>query len=79
MTTNENILPNDGDIRPLDNHASGIEIKPLDGTLSPGVDITPMDNHASGIEIKPLDKPQDNHASDEEIVTLDNHASGPRP
>ncbi|MCX5147165.1 hypothetical protein AB0C90_23515 [Streptomyces sp. NPDC048550] len=75
MTTNENILPNDGDIKPMDNHASGIEIKPLDDSLAPGVDITPMDNHASGIEIKPLDK----KASDEEIVTLDNHASGPRP
>ncbi|MCX4629303.1 hypothetical protein [Streptomyces sp. NBC_01443] len=77
MTTNENILPNDGDIKPMDNHASGIEIKPLDDSLAPGVDITPMDNHASGIEIKP--KPQDNHASGEDIVAMDNHASGPRP
>ncbi|MFF3652045.1 hypothetical protein ACFYXV_25820 [Streptomyces sp. NPDC002181] len=76
MTTNENILPNDGDIKPMDNHASGIEIKPLDDSLAPGVDITPMDNHASGIEIKPLEtKP----ASAEDIVAMDNHASGPRP
>ncbi|MFI6148323.1 hypothetical protein [Streptomyces sp. NPDC051109] len=75
MTTNENILPNDGDIRPMDNHASGIEIKPLDDSLAPGVDITPMDNHASGIEIKPQEKP----ASGEDIVAMDNHASGPRP
>ncbi|MFE6848607.1 hypothetical protein [Streptomyces sp. NPDC057686] len=75
MTTNENILPNDGDIKPMDNHASGIEIKPLDDSLAPGVDITPMDNHASGIEIKPLDK----QASGEDIVAMDNHASGPRP
>ncbi|GHE58306.1 hypothetical protein CP980_19330 [Streptomyces vinaceus] len=76
MTTNENILPNDGDIKPMDNHASGIEIKPLDDSLTPGVDITPMDNHASGIEIKPLEK---NPASAEDIVAMDNHASGPRP
>ncbi|KJY45353.1 MULTISPECIES: hypothetical protein [unclassified Streptomyces] len=75
MTTNENILPNDGDIKPMDNHASGIEIKPLDDSLAPGVDITPMDNHASGIEIKPLDK----QASGEDIVAMDNHASGTRP
>ncbi|MFD7086088.1 hypothetical protein [Streptomyces sp. NPDC059918] len=76
MTTNENILPNDGDIKPMDNHASGIEIKPLDDSLAPGVDITPMDNHASGIEIKPLEtKP----ASAEDIVAMDNHASGQRP
>ncbi|MFE2480365.1 hypothetical protein [Streptomyces sp. NRRL F-2747] len=76
MTTNENILPNDGDIKPMDNHASGIEIKPLDDSLAPGVDITPMDNHASGIEIKPLEKKP---ASGEDIVAMDNHASGPRP
>ncbi|MFJ3911413.1 hypothetical protein EDE04_3961 [Streptomyces sp. 2132.2] len=76
MTTNENILPNDGDIKPMDNHASGIEIKPLDDSLAPGVDITPMDNHASGIEIKPLEKKP---ASAEDIVAMDNHASGPRP
>ncbi|MFE2553987.1 hypothetical protein ACFXGI_36530 [Streptomyces sp. NPDC059355] len=76
MTTNENILPNDGDIKPMDNHASGIEIKPLDDSLVPGVDITPMDNHASGIEIKPLEKKP---ASGEDIVAMDNHASGPRP
>ncbi|MEU8837788.1 hypothetical protein AB0D97_01485 [Streptomyces roseus] len=76
MTTNENILPNDGDMKPMDNHASGIEIKPLADGLAPGVDITPMDNHASGIEIKPLEtKP----ASAEDIVAMDNHASGPRP
>ncbi|MFB7054775.1 hypothetical protein [Streptomyces vinaceus] len=76
MTTNENILPNDGDIKPMDNHASGIEIKPLGDSLAPGVDITPMDNHASGIEIKPLEKKP---ASAEDIVAMDNHASGPRP
>ncbi|MFE2880718.1 hypothetical protein ACFXG6_17070 [Streptomyces roseus] len=76
MTTNENILPNDGDIKPMDNHASGIEIKPLDDSLAAGVDITPMDNHASGIEIKPLEKKP---ASAEDIVAMDNHASGPRP
>ncbi|WP_406183321.1 hypothetical protein [Streptomyces sp. NBC_01006] len=76
MTTNENILPNDGDMRPMDNHASGIEIKPLDDSLAPGVDITPMDNHASGIEIKPQEKKP---TSAEDIVAMDNHASGPRP
>ncbi|MEU8777965.1 hypothetical protein [Streptomyces sp. NPDC048606] len=66
MTTNENSLPLDGDIRPLDNHASGIEIKPLDPQdppADPPAPQTPLDNHASG----------------EEIVTLDNHASGTRP
>ncbi|MGI5444862.1 hypothetical protein ACQEVM_03815 [Streptomyces sp. CA-243310] len=63
MTTNENALPKEGDIKPLDNHASGIEIKPLD-------------NHASGGT--PLLR-QEDKAADEEIVTLDNHASGPRP
>ncbi|MET9320219.1 hypothetical protein ABZX75_08545 [Streptomyces sp. NPDC003038] len=64
MTTNENILPIDGDIKPLDNHASGVEI-------------TPLDNHASGIEIKPLDSTP--VVPGEEIQTLDNHASTPRP
>ncbi|MER7733391.1 hypothetical protein [Streptomyces erythrochromogenes] len=63
MTTNENILPNDGTIKPLDNHASGVEIETLD-------------NHASGIEIKPT---TEDPAAGEEIQTLDNHASGPRP
>ncbi|MER6449767.1 hypothetical protein DEJ51_13980 [Streptomyces venezuelae] len=66
MTTNENL-------KPLDNHASGVEIETLD-------------NHASGIEIKPLEKepvpavpaPGVPTAGDE-IQTLDNHASGPRP
>ncbi|MFD7629740.1 hypothetical protein ACFV7Q_27570 [Streptomyces sp. NPDC059851] len=75
MTTNENVLPNESDIIPLDNHASGIEIKPVDGPATADADITPMDNHASGIAIKPVDEP----AADEEIVSLDNHASGPRP
>ncbi|MET9687447.1 hypothetical protein ABZY81_03075 [Streptomyces sp. NPDC006514] len=66
MTTNENF-------KPLDNHASGVEIETLD-------------NHASGIEIKPLEKTEDPAAASvtppvagEEIQTLDNHASGPRP
>ncbi|MEU7065311.1 hypothetical protein ACIA6C_09830 [Streptomyces sp. NPDC051578] len=73
MTTNENTLPsttlpdnappNEGDIKPLDNHASGIEIKPLD-------------NHASGGTPLPG---QEDRALDADIVTLDNHASGPRP
>ncbi|MFI5619563.1 hypothetical protein [Streptomyces sp. NPDC051567] len=62
-TTNENTLTNEGDIRPFDNHASGIEIKPLDGH-------TPGGN--------PLGTP-DLSAPAEEIRTLDNHASGPRP
>ncbi|MBT2405759.1 MULTISPECIES: hypothetical protein [unclassified Streptomyces] len=61
--TNENILTTDGDIKPLDNHASGIEIKPLD-------------NHASGGT--PLTT-QETPAADEEIQTLDNHASGTLP
>ncbi|MGW0390237.1 hypothetical protein ACWDYJ_04920 [Streptomyces sp. NPDC003042] len=58
MTTNENVLPNDGDIRPLDNHASGVEIKPLDpptgtpaeqplGQQAAGEEIVTLDNHAS--------------------------------
>lgn len=65
MTTNENILPTDGDIKPLDNHATGIEIKPLD-------------NHATG---EPLTVSPDAAvaAADEEIVTLDNHATGTLP
>lgn len=65
MTTNENILPIDGDIKPLDNHATGTEIKPLD-------------NHATG---EPLTVPPGTAASvtDEEIVTLDNHATGTLP
>ncbi|MFJ9342845.1 hypothetical protein ACIRP0_26635 [Streptomyces sp. NPDC101733] len=74
MTTNENSLPLDGDIRPLDNHASGIEIKPLDPSNPP----SPSD--PSDPKLPPgtaTSKPADNHASDEEIVTLDNHASGP--
>ncbi|NXY99769.1 hypothetical protein HYE82_36470 [Streptomyces sp. BR123] len=69
MTTNENILQNESDIIPLDNHASGIEIKPVDGPAAADADITPMDSHAG------IAKP----AADEEIVSLDNHASGPRP
>ncbi|KIF07199.1 hypothetical protein [Streptomyces sp. NPDC093801] len=68
MATNENILPLDGDIRPLDNHASGADINPLgDPAAEPPV------------VVKPGDKPQDNHASDVDIVSMDNHASGPRP
>ncbi|WP_329197299.1 MULTISPECIES: hypothetical protein [unclassified Streptomyces] len=73
MTTNENTLPNntasntappnEGDIKPLDNHASGIEIKPLD-------------NHASGGTPLPG---QEDKVLDADIVTLDNHASVPRP
>ncbi|MFD8979792.1 hypothetical protein [Streptomyces sp. NPDC059564] len=66
MTTNENSLPLDGDIRPLDNHASGVEINPLD----------PLDPPAPK---KPGEKPLDNHASGEDIVAMDNHASGTRP
>ncbi|WP_404959528.1 hypothetical protein [Streptomyces sp. 147326] len=70
MTTNENILPADGDSKSLDDHA-------------PGVDVETLDNHASGIEIKPLDPtpvPTPSPATPaEEIQTLDNHASGPRP
>ncbi|MGW1773217.1 hypothetical protein [Streptomyces sp. NPDC002104] len=65
MTTNENILPTDGDIKPMDNHATGTELKPLD-------------NHATG---EPLTAASGKPASvaDEEIVTLDNHATGTLP
>ncbi|MFJ3880569.1 hypothetical protein ACIPW5_24290 [Streptomyces sp. NPDC090077] len=66
MTTNENSLPLDGDIRPFDNHASGAEIDPRGLPVEPPV-------------VKPGETPDDNHASGEEIVSLDNHASGPRP
>ncbi|MFB6620497.1 hypothetical protein ACIGFK_29660 [Streptomyces sp. NPDC085524] len=56
MTTNENILPGDGDIKPMDNHATGIEIKPLDNhatgeplTTAPAdEEIVTLDNHATG-------------------------------
>ncbi|MGW0365324.1 hypothetical protein [Streptomyces sp. NPDC002990] len=64
MTTNENILPIDGDTKPLDKPASGAEI-------------TPLDNHASGIVIKPVDPAP--AVPDEEIQTMDNHASTPLP
>ncbi|MDJ0381426.1 hypothetical protein [Streptomyces sp. G-G2] len=62
MTTNENALPNvpkaptapgllpltdDGELKPLDNHASGTETKPLDNHAS-GEELQTMDNHASG-------------------------------
>ncbi|MEU3406423.1 hypothetical protein ABZ766_21130 [Streptomyces sp. NPDC006670] len=68
MATNENILPLDGDIRPLDNHASGADINPsADPPAEPPV------------VAKPGEKPLDNHASDLDIVSMDNHASGPRP
>lgn len=56
MTTNENIVP-------LDNHASGVEIKPLEKPVEKPAEV-------------PLDGAQ---AADEQIQTLDNHASGPRP
>ncbi|RKT06196.1 hypothetical protein BX286_4234 [Streptomyces sp. 3211.6] len=68
MATNENILPLDGDIRPLDNHASGADVNPLDAP--------PAEPPAVA---KPGEKPLDNHASDLDIVSMDNHASGPRP
>ncbi|MEU8436856.1 hypothetical protein AB0F18_28910 [Streptomyces sp. NPDC029216] len=68
MTTNENILPLDGDIRPLDNHASGADINPLDDLSA-----------EPPVAVKPGDKPQDNHASDVDIVAMDNHASGTLP
>ncbi|MCJ0873463.1 hypothetical protein [Streptomyces sp. AP-93] len=58
MTTNENVLPNDGDLQPMDNHATGIEIKPLDNhatgePLAAAPDaadeqIVTLDNHATG-------------------------------
>lgn len=65
MTTNENVLPNDGDLKPMDNHATGIEMKPLD-------------NHATG---EPLAAAPDAAVSsaDEQIVTLGNHATGTLP
>ncbi|MEU3314100.1 hypothetical protein ABZ743_15690 [Streptomyces sp. NPDC006662] len=68
MATNENILPLDGDIRPLDNHASGAGLNPLDDPPA-----QPPAKAAPG------DKPLDNHASDLDIVAMDNHASGPLP
>ncbi|MEU3468168.1 hypothetical protein ABZ716_09575 [Streptomyces sp. NPDC006687] len=68
MATNENILPLDGDIRPLDNHASGAGLNPLDDP--------PAQPPA---QAAPGDKPLDNHASDLDIVAMDNHASGPLP
>ncbi|MFD3541142.1 hypothetical protein ACFWUQ_16830, partial [Streptomyces sp. NPDC058662] len=58
MTTNENTLPTEGDIRPLDNHASGVGIKPLDTPVEKPLD-KPLDNHAADEEIQTLD----NHAS----------------
>ncbi|MGW5850943.1 hypothetical protein ACWFQ8_23865 [Streptomyces sp. NPDC055254] len=58
MTTNENILQTEGDIRPLDNHASGVEIKPLDKPVEMPLD-KPLDSHAPDEEIQTLD----NHAS----------------
>lgn len=50
MTTNENILPADGDLKPLDNHASGVEVKPLNKLDNDASDeeIQTLDNHASG-------------------------------
>ncbi|MER6213078.1 MULTISPECIES: hypothetical protein [unclassified Streptomyces] len=68
MATNENILPLDGDIRPLDNHASGAGLNPLEDP--------PAQPPAT---VAPGDKPLDNHASDLDIVAMDNHASGPLP
>ncbi|MET9610555.1 hypothetical protein ABZZ17_36685 [Streptomyces sp. NPDC006512] len=62
MTTNENTSPLEGDIRPLDNHASGTEIKPPVPPVEP-----------------PADPAQAGQTAGEDIVTLDNHASGPRP
>ncbi|MDA5284216.1 hypothetical protein ACWGHM_24620 [Streptomyces sp. NPDC054904] len=57
MTTNENASPLDDDIRPLDNHASGIGSKPPAPPVEPpleaqgeagGEEIVTLDNHASG-------------------------------
>ncbi len=56
MTTNENIVP-------LDNHASGVEIKPLEKPAEKPAEV-PLDG------IQP---------AEEQIQTLDNHASGSRP
>ena len=64
MTTNENASPLDDDIRPLDNHASGIGSKPPAPPVEPPTQ-------------QPLDIT--GGAGGEEIVTLDNHASGTRP
>ncbi|MGG8408101.1 hypothetical protein ACM614_16565 [Streptomyces sp. 12297] len=74
MTTTDSAtpVPGDGDIKPLDNHATGVEIKPLG-------DIKPMDNHATGA---PLTAPAAGPASEDvkaEIKAMDNHATGPRP
>ncbi|MEU3724640.1 hypothetical protein [Streptomyces sp. NPDC031705] len=69
MTTNENSLPLDGDIRPFDNHASGADIG-----LEP-----PAQAPAQPPVVAPGEEPLDHRASGEEIVSLDNHASGPLP
>ncbi|MBW5483911.1 hypothetical protein [Streptomyces bambusae] len=76
MTTSDSAakIPNDGDIKPFDNHATGIEI-------------TPMDNHATSEPLlapdaaptAPTAPAKPPVAPGEEIETLDNHATGPRP
>ncbi|MER5934918.1 hypothetical protein [Streptomyces sp. NPDC002054] len=65
MTTTENATPENGDIIPLDNHATGVEIKPLD-------------SHADGAGTGTGTAPG-TPVKGEEIQTLDNHATGPRP
>ncbi|MET9698883.1 hypothetical protein ABZY31_18420 [Streptomyces sp. NPDC006529] len=40
-------LTDDGELKPLDNHASGAEAKPADNHAS-GEELQTMDNHASG-------------------------------
>ncbi|WP_424212387.1 hypothetical protein ACN20G_09990 [Streptomyces sp. BI20] len=75
MTT-ENALPDDGDLKPLDNHASGIGIKPI-GDRPSGGRLDNDTDQASAGENAP--KPAEAAPAAEEIRTLDNHASGPRP
>ncbi|MFG2293922.1 hypothetical protein [Streptomyces sp. NPDC048603] len=66
MTTTENATPENGDIETLDNHATGIEIKPLgEPATGTGTGTAP----ATGAGAVPA----------EELQTLDNHATGPRP
>ncbi|MEV7617502.1 hypothetical protein [Streptomyces sp. NPDC089799] len=66
MTTTENVTPENGDIETLDNHATGVEIKPLDEPATgAGTGTAP----AAGTGAVAAD----------ELRTLDNHATGPRP
>ncbi|GEM_PF-6699940 len=52
MTAEKKPKATPGDIKPLDNHATGGDVTTLGDNHATGGDLTTQDNHATGDEIK---------------------------